>query len=398
MLNPATVRSRPEPFGAWLRLDEADALVAVDRPAARRMGIDGGALWGTSAPPPTRPLEVHVAVTARCPAGCEGCYLDATPHGAEPPRAAIEARLEAVARLGAFTVAFGGGEPMTRADLGELASFARGLGLVPVVTTSGIGLGAAKAATLRDFAQVNVSYDGVAEAYEAVRGYDGRAVAERALRNLAEAGVPAGVNMVLTRASFEALETTAAHVASLGARELQLLRYKPAGRAASLEYLARRLSPDQVAALHDAIGRVVARGAIAVRIDCALVPLLSASITEERARALEAFGVFGCEAARHLAAVRNDGLVAPCSFAEPTATRGEAIERGWDGDVELAAWRRHHASPAEPCASCPVRRVCRGGCQIVSRHLGGGFGPDPECPRVRASAEPPRGAQGGKGA
>ena len=36
-------------------------------------------------------------------------------------------------------------------------------------------------------------------------------------------------------------------------RELQLLRYKPAGRAASLDYLARRLTPAQCDALGETL-------------------------------------------------------------------------------------------------------------------------------------------------
>jgi len=379
------MRARVEHFGAWVRLDNPDALVALDRAAAARLGIDGGALWkeGAAVGFP-RPLEVHVAVTARCPAGCEGCYLDARPDGVEPSFAEIEARLEAIARLGVFTVAFGGGEPLTRADVGELAKRARELGLIPVMTTSGIGLTKAKAASLRAFAQINVSYDGVDEAYEAVRGWDGRKAAERAIRILDEAGIPVGANTVLTRQSFGWLEKTADHLALLGVRELQLLRYKPAGRAASLDYLTRRLTPEQLAELHPTMGRIVRQGRLSVRIDCALVPLLSGYVTSpEQVRALERFGVFGCEAGRHLAASRNDGRIAPCSFAEPGPSEVRGIDASWNDDASLERFRAYHASPPEPCASCVLRPVCRGGCQVVSKHLKGGFEPDPECPRVR---------------
>lgn len=382
------MRARVEHFGAWVRLEEPDALVALDREAAARLGLDGGALWEEGAAHAIpRPLEVHVAVTARCPAGCEGCYLDARPDGLEPNFAEIEARLEAIARLGAFTVAFGGGEPLTRVDIGEVAARARELGLTPVMTTSGIGLTRAKADSLRAFAQINVSYDGVGEAYEAVRGWDGRKAAEKAIRILVEAGIPVGANTVLTRESFASLEKTADYLASLGVRELQLLRYKPSGRAASLDYLSRRLTPEQVAALYPSIGRIVRRGRLSVRIDCALVPLLSAHITSaEQVRALERFGVFGCEAGRHLAASRNDGRIAPCSFAEAGPSEVRVIDRAWEHDPALECFRDYHASPKEPCASCPLRPVCRGGCQVVSRHLKGGFAPDPECPRVRERA------------
>ncbi|MRG94953.1 radical SAM/SPASM domain-containing protein [Polyangium spumosum] len=379
------MRARVEPFGAWVRLDDG-TLVAIGRGAAERLGLSGGALWREAdATRRARPLEAHVAVTSRCGAGCKGCYLDARPDGESPPFEVITARLVALAAAGVFTVAFGGGEPLVRPDLGELGRAARDLGLVPVLTTSGIGMTDERARELRSFAQVNVSYDGEGAAYGEVRGWEGARVAERAMRLLAEAGVAFGVNVVLTRTTFHRLADTAQRAASLGARELQLLRYKPAGRAADLSYLATRLSPAQVDALFPTLEALSGATSLAIRVDCSLVPLLSGHVRD--AAALARFGVLGCEAGRYLAAVRIDGDLAPCSFAPAAEARAEGAWRGgagaaWATDTTLEAWRAPH--DAEPCASCVIRSICRGGCRVVASHLGGALGPDPECPRVRA--------------
>jgi radical SAM protein with 4Fe4S-binding SPASM domain len=397
-----TARARAERFGAWVRFDDAN-LVALDRPTAARLGVKGGALWdgpaGTTTDRPVAPLELHVAVTSRCPASCPGCYLDAGPTGAHVPLAALEATLAAAAQAGVFTIAFGGGEPLTHPDLPALARVARAHGMVPVVTTSGLGLTADKARALADFAQVNVSHDGAAGDYEVVRGFDGAPAAERAMRLLVDAGIPVGANVVLTRASFgdagERLEATAARVATCGAGEIQLLRYKPAGRAASLDYLSRRLLPSQVRAVPAALERLVARqreGGPSLRIDCALVPFLSTRFDD--AEALRRLGVMGCEAGGALAAVKVDGRLAPCSFAsaiDVEAREAPALRGAFAvPPPELARWRAVADAPPEPCASCPIRAVCRGGCKIVSAHLGDDpFAPDPECPRVRAHAGAP---------
>ncbi|MDI1443371.1 radical SAM protein [Polyangium sp. 6x1] len=379
------MRARVEPFGAWVRLDDG-TLVAIGRGAAERLGLAGGALWqDAETTRRARPLEAHVAVTSRCGAGCKGCYLDARPDGESPPFEVITARLAALAEAGVFTVAFGGGEPLARPDLGELGRAARRLGLVPVLTTSGIGMTGERAEELASFAQVNVSYDGEGAAYGEVRGWDGARVAERAMRLLAEAGVPFGINVVLTRKTFDALAETAQQAASLGARELQLLRYKPAGRAADVSYLATRLSPAQVDALGSTLEALFAATNLSIRVDCSLVPLLSNHVRD--AAALARFGVLGCEAGRYLAAVRIDGALAPCSFAPAAGARAEDAWKGgagaaWATDTTLEAWRAPH--DAEPCRSCPIRSVCRGGCRVVATHLGGALGPDPECPRVRA--------------
>jgi radical SAM protein with 4Fe4S-binding SPASM domain len=373
---------RFEPFGAWVRVESPPALVALDRDAVRALGLDGGAAW-TDAAPPSPPLEAHVAVTSRCAAGCTGCYLDARPDGDEPPRDALLRVLDALAEARVFTVAFGGGEPTTRDDLDVLAREARARGLTPVVTTSGLGLTRERAARLGAFAQVNVSYDGAADDYARVRGFDGARHAESAIATLAEAGVPVGVNVVLTRATFGALDATLARARSLGAREAQLLRYKPAGRAASLDYLATRLSPAQVDAFPATLRRLAATcdESWRVRIDCALVPFLSSDARVDGAT-LARLGVMGCEAGAKLAAVRVDGRVAPCSFAEPTTVGPDVFARGGE-DATLAAWRAWPASPPEPCASCALHAACRGGCKVVARHVDGVHGPDPECPRVR---------------
>jgi pyrroloquinoline quinone biosynthesis protein E len=382
--------SRAEPFGAWVRLDDA-TLVAVDARLAERLGVEHGG----DAARPTRPLELHVAVTARCPASCAGCYLDARPDGHEPPVEEIAARLAEARAAGVSTVAFGGGEPLTRRDLGRVAEEARRLGLVPVVTTSGAGLTTARAAELSAFAQINVSHDGVEGGYEAVRGYAGEAGAERAIRLLAAAGIPVGVNFVLTRDSFPRLAATAARVAELGAGEIQLLRYKPAGRADGGDYEQRRLSIEQRRALWPAVEELVATRALRVRIDCAMVALLSDALlarSADPAATLAKLGVFGCEAARHLGALTVHGEPAPCSFLprRDLVTLGHApraLSAAWDADPALAALRAHHASPPEPCRSCALFPVCRGGCQVVSRRATGGFAPDPECPRVLTEGE-----------
>ncbi|HEX3772498.1 MAG TPA: radical SAM protein [Polyangiaceae bacterium] len=378
---------RYEPWGAWVKLESTPAIVAIDRTRARSIGLDGGRRWTEAADRPSTPLEVHVAVTSRCGAGCKGCYLDAKPDGAEPPRADLESVLDALRDAGVFTVAFGGGEPTTRDDLGGLAEAARSRGITPVVTTSGLGLTDARVEGLRAFAQVNVSYDGDAATYEAVRGFDAARAAERAIATLASAGVRVGVNVVLTRSSFPRVLETLGRARSLGACEGQLLRYKPAGRAATLDYLAQRLTAEQVrsfpAVLRQASEALCADGGFHVRIDCALVPFLvtDASLIDDPTR-LARFGVFGCEAGAGLAAVDAQGDVAPCSFAPPTSLRGLDLASGYAGDAALAGWRSWSEAPPEPCASCALRAVCKGGCKVVSRFLTGDHESDPECPRV----------------
>src|SRR5262249_47511646 len=132
---PPITWSRPEPFGAWIRLGDS-TLVAVDNALAERLSLPHGHALGSA----TRPLELHVALTSRCPLPCDRCYLPPRREGDEPSFDAIAARLRAAREASVSLVAFGGGEPLTRRDLGAIGALARDLGLVPVLTTSGVGL------------------------------------------------------------------------------------------------------------------------------------------------------------------------------------------------------------------------------------------------------------------
>lgn len=373
--------SRPEAFGAWVRLNDR-TLIAVDHTLAERLGVTSGKTNLL----PSGPLEAHLSLTSRCHAPCTDCYLDAKPDGIMPARAVLEERILALRNLGASTIAFGGGEPLLRDDLPELATYARSLGLVPVLTTSGLGLNEARISALQAFAQINVSHDGVGGGYAEVRGFDGERAAERAIELLVKAGIAVGVNVVVTRESFVHLLETAQRIADLGAGELQLLRFKPRGRAARLEYLDKRLAPAQLRELWTVIQKIVEDRRLSVRIDCALVPLLSEDLSHlpDPSATLAALGVFGCEAARHLGAVDTHGHAMPCSFATASTAPNEDLENAWVQDDELEHFRKYHAVPDEPCRSCRLFAVCRGGCQVVSRHARRAFGPDPECPQVRA--------------
>lgn len=377
--SPSIPWFRRETFGAWVRLDD-QTLVAVNHELAARLGVPSGKTDASS----HGPLEAHLSLTSRCFAPCTDCYLDAKPDGVMPSTHELQERIVALRNLGASTIAFGGGEPLLRDDLPTLATYARSLGLVPVMTTSGFGLSEEQARTLTPFAQINVSHDGVAGGYAAVRGFEGARAAERAIELFVQAGIAVGANVVMTRESFPYLQETAERIAELGAGELQLLRFKPRGRAARLEYLDKRLSPAQVRDLWLVIKTIVDQQKLSVRIDCALVPLLSEALVQldKPAQMLASLGVFGCEAGRHLGAVDAHGRTMACSFSEASTASTHELEAGFREDEQLAMFRAYHASPDEPCRSCPLRQVCRGGCQVVSRHAAGVFGPDPECPRV----------------
>ncbi|MCB9665739.1 MAG: radical SAM protein [Alphaproteobacteria bacterium] len=386
--DPAAPRVRLEPDGGVIAWHDPPALLFVDGPTAQAAIARGAPLVG-GAPAPagalTAPTEVHVAVTERCPVRCTACYLDAGPDRADPPREALDDDLETLARLGVLEIALGGGEVLLRPDLPALAHRIRDLGMVPNLTTSGLGLTRPLAHALATVAgQVNVSLDGPPEAYRRTRGWDGAGTALRAVDLLVEAGVRVGVNTVLTRASFDALDELADLLVAHGVVEWQWLRLKPAGRGAEA-YEDLVLTPDQQTALWPRLLALEARTGLTFRVDCALVPFVAAHGPDPQA--LQRLGVAGCPGGHSLLSRRADGAWAPCSFAHDDAAQGAPGDH-WQADPTLVTWRARADAPPEPCASCAFRASCRGGCRVVAAHLTGDpLAPDPECPRVRAAAE-----------
>ena len=378
------MKVRVEDFGAIVAIDDPPALLHVDPTMARALGAQGEARWASPRGWLSAPTEVHVLVTERCPAGCPSCYVGATPDGPERPKEEVMRALQRLADAGVFHVALGGGESILREDLWEIAAYARALGLVPNLTTSGMGMTARVAERCRVFGQVNVSLDGLGTVYQASRGYDGAAGALRALRLLAEAGVSCGANTVLCHRTLPGLPALLAALEKVGAHEVELLRYKPTGRG-TRDYEERALHEAEARALLPTLLAMAQRHpSLNLKIDCSFVPFLCAA--DPPLELLERFGVIGCEAGNVLAAVRADLQATPCSFIEAPIGGVDVLVDAWDSDATLLRWRAYHEREApEPCASCPYRTLCKGGCKAVSVHVHGDpFHPDPECPRVRA--------------
>lgn len=380
------MKLRYEHFGAIVALDEPPALAWVDRDFVRGMGMAEGAAWSEPDKGLSAPTEAHLMVTNRCPAGCPGCYTGATPDAEDATTAAWKAVLDDLAAMGVFHVAMGGGESVLRPDLFELAAHARSVGLVPNLTTSGIGMTSELAERCRVFGQINVSLDGVGDVFAASRGYDGAGRALRTLRQLADAGCEVGVNFVLNRFTYDDLERTARTVAELGGNEVEILRFKPAGRGADV-YDRYRLTDAQAEGLLEHVLAVAdAVPDVAMKIDCSLVPFLCAGDPDPAT--LERFGIFGCEAAHALTAVTHTLDTIPCSFL-PDAPVAGPLSAAWRADETLRSYRDHHKQPPAPCAHCTYRTLCKGGCRAVAHHTTGDpFAPDPECPRVLRHAHP----------
>jgi len=360
--------------------------VHLDAEGARAL-TETTAPWGSGDPVAgalSAPTEVHVSLGEKCGLRCTACYIGAGPERAASalPPASFYVEL---AQMGVFEVALGGGERGFDEGLFGAIAAARQAGLRVNLTTSGLGLDAAAAARLAGtVGQMNISLDGLGPIYAAVRGFDGSPMGLSALQTLRAAGVPTGVNTVLSRALLErpaALHDLGAAIAEAGASEWQWLRMKPSGRGRAAW---RAVSPP-AEALDGLLPRLLAAEAatgLRIRVDCALLPFVVDALAPEPAAAM---GLRGCPGGDSLLTRSADGGLAPCSFV--AARPAETVAAAWASDPTLLGWRERAAAPPEPCGSCPHQAICRGGCRAVAEALtGDALAPDPQCPRVRAHA------------
>jgi radical SAM protein with 4Fe4S-binding SPASM domain len=394
-------RMRFERFGAIVQTVVPRALVFVDRAYARRvLKTSGSPLWRGAEPAVgevvlSAPLEAHLQLTNRCTAGCTGCYTGASPEGAPNEWGLVEwtRTIDALADAGVFHVALGGGESAILPWLGQLAEHARRRGIVPNLTTSGLA-GLESLLPIADlFGQINVSIDGLGDAYAAVRGFDGFARADAAVKALRAVKREIGINVVVTRHNFAELDAIFAYASERRLSEVELLRFKPSGRGART-YEAQRCSDAQHRAFLPTILAATKRHALRIKVDCSYTPML-AHHKPDRALLAE-LAVYGCTGGDFLVGAKAGGQLTACSFASPPPPiagerpRIDGLAAYWEAPDAFGAFRTWQAA-AEPCASCDYLALCRGGCRVVSAHVTGALtSPDPECPRVidHAGAKP----------
>ena len=382
-------RIRLEHFGAIIQLRKPRALVFVDRDYARSVGCDDSELWHddavdgeVGAVPLAAPLEAHLQITNRCDAGCQACYTAATPKAShEWALEQWKAAIDTLAEMGVFHVALGGGERADLPWLGELVDHARAKGLVPNLTTSGLSNLDRVLELAPKFGQINVSLDGLGADYALVRGFDGFAQADDAIQKLRERTSKVGINVVVTRHNIDSLDSIFAHARKRGLNEVELLRFKPAGRGIQA-FASMTCSDEQHRSFLPAVLAGAKRYRLRVRVDCSYMPMLAHH--QPSRELLASLAVYGCTGGDFLIGAKAGGQVTACSFAAapkggPRVTELASYWHDPDAFGAFRTWR----DAQEPCLSCDYHQLCRGGCKVVSRHLLGDEAlPDPECPRV----------------
>ncbi len=379
------MKYRYENFGGIISSQNPPFLAFVDRDYIRDIGGEESPLWRTedeSIGLLSAPTEVHFAITNKCSVNCNHCYMGSGQRDeGELTTDEMKRALDILAEMNVFHIALGGGDALEREDLFEVSHYARKIGLVPNLTVSGHGITHSVAEKMTVFGQVNVSMDGIGDNYGWLRGSSFFDMADEAVENLVQAGVPAGINCVLGRNNVDQLPSLFSYAREKGLNEVEFLRLKPSGRGGGI-YSAEKTTHDQNVKLTGMLSELSLHYGIEAKIDCSFVPMFC--YNKPPHDMLEAFATYGCEAGNVLFGIRSNGRVNGCSFLESSAC--SVFDLGINKHHEAGifhSFTRWEENAPEPCASCDYLKLCKGGCHAVAKFVTGSYqAADPDCPFV----------------
>lgn len=321
------------------------------------------------------PLTINWALNNSCNFACRHCYSRVESEE-ELDGATLRNCFERVAKLGVMAVNFGGGEPLLRSDLLELAAHAASLKMRVSMNSNGYLLDRAKAGELKraGFAAVGISLDSpeasVHDRFRGVGGSHGRAMA--ALSYLKEAGIKTSISTVICTINQDALDDLIALARGLGVSRLNLHNFKCAGHG-----LANRdeldLTPAQWQAFY--------RRALAVKGNFSDLELsFDDPVIASLGLPTESSLVKGSVCGKLSLAIKANGDITPCGFI-PTVIGN--IVRDDLGEIWRNApllVRMRHKEPNGKCGSCDHYADCLGGCSARALALTGDINsPDPHC-------------------
>jgi radical SAM protein with 4Fe4S-binding SPASM domain len=376
---------RFENFGGIIANNDPPFLAFVSRDYMKELGLGESALWNTSDESIgllSAPTEVHFSITEKCSVRCQHCYVDA---GKQTPGEldveSLRRALDILSVMKVFHIAFAGGDATERPELFELAEYARSNSIVPNFTVSGINMNPEIAQKMRIFGQVNVSIDGVGEKYGALRPQGMFKIADKAVDLLFEAGVPTGINCLVTRSTFEGIEELFKYAKAKKANHISFLRFKPAGRAKRFyekEKITRRQKIDFMPIL-----KILSKKYnLNIKTDCSFMPMIC--YHRPPLESFETMASYGCEAGNVLMGMKSNGQVTACSFLNnaPNISIFE-LQSTLQNHNCFDKIRNWPQTAVEPCKSCEYLNICKGGCHSVAEYITGSlYEPDPECPFV----------------
>jgi radical SAM protein with 4Fe4S-binding SPASM domain len=376
-------RVRYESFGGLIRIEDLPATIYVDKDYMKNLGYKGSELWNQKSTHLSAPIDVHFALTNRCPLECKHCYKSSsTDFAGDLSLTQIKNIINVLSEMKIFSVAFGGGEPFARKDIFEIAEYTRNNGIIPNVTTNGFYITEKNAEKCKIFGHMHVSLDLPNKDFDKLKNVGAFQAAVRAIDLLNQQKMHIGINCVISRSNFDDLEELVKFSLSKNIKDISFLRFKPIGRA-DKQYLKMKLTNEQNIKLFPLLKKLTKKYKIISQVDCSMTPLMC--YHKPNLKIMDFYGAQGCEGGNLFIEIKEDASIRACSFSNFYGNSALKLKQIWDQSEYLTKYRDVINSLEEPCLSCKYSEICRGGCHVISEFLTGDFTkPDPECPTVVA--------------
>ena len=186
----------------------------------------------------------YIYMTGGCNLACKHCYLAPKyqPHGTTGGHIDFELFKLAIDEgipLGLGHVKLTGGEPLLHPDFTRIVDYLRENEIQLAIETNGILMNERIARFLKEkstLTHISISLDGAtAETHDAMRGVKGSFErSTRAVRQLADAGIPAQIIMTIHDGNVDEIEELIKVALSIGARNVKFNLLQPTGRGETM--------------------------------------------------------------------------------------------------------------------------------------------------------------------
>ncbi len=308
--------------------------------------------------------------TNQCNMFCDHCYRDAGMRSEDELSTAQAMKLiEEIKRAGFQIMIFSGGEPLMRADIYELASFAKEVGLRPVMGTNGSLITAEVADQIKKagFMAAGVSLDSLDPTKNNnFRKLDNAyQLTVEGMHNLKEAGVPFQIHTTVMDWNVGELEDITDFAIEIGAMAHHVFFLVPTGRAVNIEDEALK-----VAEYERTLARLMEKQRT--------VPIeIKPTCAPQFIRVADKKGIplrfsKGCLAGISYCIISPTGAVQPCAYLDMPL--GNVKDQPFD-----AIWRENEALQRlrtleyqGKCGICDFKERC-GGCRARANYYNGDY-------------------------
>ncbi len=322
------------------------------------------------------PLTINWAVTNRCNFRCRHCYSRADP-SEELDSGTLRTGIEKIMQAGVLSLNFGGGEPLLRNDLLEIASFASQKGLRVSMNSNGFLIDGETARKLKHagFSKVGISIDShLPDVHDGFRGIAGsyqRAVS--ALAHLRLAGIKTSISTVICTINHRDIDELVSFALRNGVHHLNFHNFKCSGLGYSNKdeldlsasewkefYLTAMKARQEVKELE-------------ISLDDPIIASLGLRTETDSL-------VKGSVCGKLSLNIKSNGDITPCGFIPIVigSIIKDDFKEIWYNSPVLDKMR--NKKPTGKCASCTSYKDCLGGCSARALALTGDFNnPDPHC-------------------